>query len=147
MSAPTPEERPGRHRGQLLLAAIIAPPAGLIGVALLMVLAARFEDPQADPFRDRELTLFLLLLLGAGLAYLLEFLIISWTRTRRQGAGFTLRRTLVAFALTGLVFSPIAAGLLLPVDSPHHWVRIALLGTVGGLLSGWTFWLLAPERA
>jgi hypothetical protein len=143
----TDELRPSPRRGQLLLAAIIAPPTGLIGVAILMVLAARFADPPTDPFRGRELTLFTLLLLGAGLAYFLEFLIISWSRTRRQGVGLNLGRTLAAFGLTGLIFSPLAASLLLPADAAEHWVRIALLGTCGGLLSGATFWVLAPERA
>ena len=141
------ESRAGSHRGQLLLAAIIAPPTGLIGVAIMMVLAARFADPPTDPFRGREPTLFTLLLLGAGLAYFLEFLIISWSRTRREGVGLNLGPTLVAFGLTGLVFSPIAAHLLLPFDGARDWVQIALLGTCGGLISGLTFWVLAPERA
>jgi hypothetical protein len=134
------------RRGQLLLAAIIAPPVGLIGVALLMLVLARFDDPPSDPFLGRELTLYLLLLLGAGLAYLLEFVFISWTRTRRAGAGLSLGGTLLAFGLTGLVFSPIAAAFVLPLDGTLHWIRIALLGAAGGLLSGVTFWLLAPPR-
>ena len=133
-------------RGQLLLAAIIAPLVGLIGVAILMVIAGRLQTPPTDPFRGRELVLYLLLLLGAGLAYLLEFIIISWSRTRREGAGLALGGTLLAFGLTGLIFSPLAAAFVLPLDGTLHWTRIALLGTVGGLLSGGTFWLLAPER-
>jgi|GEM_PF-3294635 len=145
MSGLHSEPRVGSGRGQILLAAIIAPPIGLISDALLLLLAGHLHHPPFDPFRGREVPLFLLLLLGACFFYLLEFLFISYFRTRRHGKGLSFGATVVVFGVTGLVFSPLITGILIPIPTLVHWIGVGLLGTVGGLLSGATFWMLAPE--
>lgn len=145
MSGPHSEPHVGSGRGQILLAAIIAPPIGLISDALLLVLAGRLHHPPIDPFRGREAPLFLLLLLGAGLFYFLEFLFISYFRTRRGGKGLGFGATVLAFGVTGLIFSPMITGILLPIPTLAHWFGVGLLGIIGGVVAGATFWVLAPE--
>ena len=142
----TDELRPSPRRGQVLLAAIIAPPVGLLSIAAAIYVAGRVADPPRDPFRGAEVELFLLLLFGILLLYSLEFVLISYFRTRRAGTGLRLGGTLLAFALVGLISSPLATHFVLTLTGPREWLQVAALGGGGALISGLTYWLLAPER-
>lgn len=146
MIGPTEERSSRRDRSQVLLAAIIAPPVGLLSIAAAIFIAGRMETTPRDPFRGAELQLFLLLLLGILILYFLEFLLISYFRTRREGTGLGLGGTLVAFTLVGVIFSPLATHFLLTLAGPREWLQVSALGGGGALISGLTYWLLAPER-
>ena len=89
----------------------------------------------------------LLLIIGAGIAYLLEFILISISRTRRDGRGHGLLTTLVVFALTGTIFAPLVSSPILHLEGWIELAGTAGLGALGGAISGLIFWVLAPERA
>jgi len=135
----------GKARGPILLAAVLAPTAGVLAITVALVLFAWIRQPVEDIFGGLQETIFYLLLFGAGGAYLVEFLGIWYFRHRTAGRGLPLPALLLVSSLLGGVISPVVVHFVIPLETAMHWIGIGALGAFGGLVSGVTFWAVAPE--
>jgi hypothetical protein len=138
---------PKEARGHLLLAAILAPTAGLLAIMVALVLYAWMFRPVEDLFGGRQEVLFYLLLLGAGASYLLEFVGLWLVRTLRGGRALPLPALLLLSTCIGGSMTPVVVHRFIPLGSLHQWLGAAALGVLGGLVAGFTFWAVAPEGA
>lgn len=127
-------------RRYYLMAATLAPAAGISVVAALVILLFGTET--------RILTgLFYLLLVGGPIAYGLEFLGIWYFGERLQGRGLRLAVLIPVAAVLGIL-TPVVPIYGFNIITPTvSWVLIAALGGVGGIVSALTFWVLTPRSS
>jgi hypothetical protein len=128
---------PDYERKYLVMAALLAPAAGIAAVSGLVLLLFGTET--------RILTgLFYVLLVGGPIAYALEFLGVWYFRERLKGGALRLQALLPISAVLGLL-TPVVPIYGFNIVTPTvSWMLIAGLGVVGGVVSAVTFWILAP---
>ena len=133
------------HRGHLLLAAILAPFAGLLAITVALVLYAWFLEPVEEIFGGAKEALFYLLLVGAGASYLLEFAGLWLIRSRPGARPLPLPTLLLLSTCIGGSMTPLVVDRFIPLEILHHWLQAGAIGALGGLVAGFTFWAIAPE--
>jgi hypothetical protein len=128
---------PEYERRYLVMAALLAPAAGLTVVAGLVFLLF------GPAFR--VLTgLFYVFLVGAPIAYALEFLGIWYFGERQKGGQLGLPQTLLVSSVLGFL-TPIVPVYGFNIVTPTiSWTLIGGLGALGGVVSALTYRLLAP---
>lgn len=125
-------------RKYYLMAAILAPAAGITVVSALVLLLF-------GPVQRVMTGLFYLLLVGTPIAYGLEFLGIWYFGERMQGRGLRLPHLIPLSLVLGILVPVVPIYGFHIVQPTISWMLIAALGAAGGVASALTFWALTPR--
>lgn len=129
-----------RNRRQYLLAAMLAPAAGITVVAGLVIL---LFGPA-----DRVMTgLFYLLLVGTPIAYGMEFLGIWYFTEHRSNVALPLRHLLTVAVMLGVLVPLVPIYGFGIVHPTLPWWLLLTLGAVGGVTSALVFRFFSPLHA